>query len=241
MRGPALAIASGRSPWCRPWTTAPPRFAANPREQNPGAVRHDWTREELRALFALPFPGADVPRAGVHRLQFDPTRGADFHAALDQDRRLPGGLRLLSAERALRYRRQGGKAHGARCGARRGAHGKERGREPLLHGRGLARTQGARSRQGVRDGRRRQGARARDLRHARHARRPAQARRLKAAGLDYYNHNLDTSPEYYGAIITTRTYRDRLDTLGHVRAAGIARVLRRHRRHGRDVSRIAPA
>ena len=48
-----------------------------------------------------------------------------------------------------------------------------------------------------------------------------QARRLKAAGLDYYNHNLDTSPEYYGAIITTRTYQDRLDTLGHVRDAGI--------------------
>ena len=48
-----------------------------------------------------------------------------------------------------------------------------------------------------------------------------QARRLKAAGLDYYNHNLDTSPEHYGAIITTRTYQDRLDTLGHVRTAGI--------------------
>jgi biotin synthase len=48
-----------------------------------------------------------------------------------------------------------------------------------------------------------------------------QARRLKAAGLDYYNHNLDTSPEYYGAIITTRTYQDRLDTLAHVRDAGI--------------------
>jgi biotin synthase len=51
---------------------------------------------------------------------------------------------------------------------------------------------------------------------------PAQAGRLKAAGLDYYNHNLDTSPEYYGAIITTRTYQDRLDTLAAVRAAGIA-------------------
>jgi len=49
----------------------------------------------------------------------------------------------------------------------------------------------------------------------------AQAGRLKAAGLDYYNHNLDTSPEYYSAIITTRTYQDRLDTLAHVRAAGI--------------------
>ena len=48
-----------------------------------------------------------------------------------------------------------------------------------------------------------------------------QARRLKEAGLDYYNHNLDTSPEYYGAVITTRTYQDRLDTLAHVRDAGI--------------------
>jgi biotin synthase len=48
-----------------------------------------------------------------------------------------------------------------------------------------------------------------------------QARRLKAAGLDYYNHNIDTSPEYYGRIITTRVYQDRLDTLAHVREAGI--------------------
>src|SRR5262249_38247450 len=47
-----------------------------------------------------------------------------------------------------------------------------------------------------------------------------QAQRLKRAGLDYYNHNLDTSPEYYGAIITTRTYQERLDTLAEVRAAG---------------------
>lgn len=48
-----------------------------------------------------------------------------------------------------------------------------------------------------------------------------QARRLAAAGLDYYNHNLDTSPEFYGEIVSTRTYQDRLDTLEHVREAGI--------------------
>jgi biotin synthase len=48
-----------------------------------------------------------------------------------------------------------------------------------------------------------------------------QARRLRDAGLDYYNHNLDTSPEFYGQVITTRTYQDRLDTLAHVREAGI--------------------
>ena len=50
---------------------------------------------------------------------------------------------------------------------------------------------------------------------------PPQAYRLKAAGLDYYNHNLDTSPEFYGEIITTRTYDDRLATLAAVRDAGI--------------------
>jgi biotin synthase len=50
---------------------------------------------------------------------------------------------------------------------------------------------------------------------------PEQALALKAAGLDYYNHNLDTSPEFYGEIITTRTYQDRLDTLESVRAAGL--------------------
>src|SRR3954452_25604316 len=49
-----------------------------------------------------------------------------------------------------------------------------------------------------------------------------QARALKAAGLDYYNHNIDTSPEHYGDIITTRTFQERLDTLEEVRNAGIA-------------------
>ena len=49
----------------------------------------------------------------------------------------------------------------------------------------------------------------------------SQAQRLKAAGLSAYNHNLDTSPEFYGEIITTRVYEDRLRTIGHVRKAGI--------------------
>jgi biotin synthase len=49
-----------------------------------------------------------------------------------------------------------------------------------------------------------------------------QAERLKSAGLDYYNHNLDSAPEFYGEIISTREYRDRLDTLDRVRCAGIS-------------------
>lgn len=50
---------------------------------------------------------------------------------------------------------------------------------------------------------------------------PAQVDRLKAAGLDFYNHNIDTSPAYYGRIATTRTMEDRLETVGHVRRSGI--------------------
>src|SRR3546814_5812653 len=48
-----------------------------------------------------------------------------------------------------------------------------------------------------------------------------QADALKAAGLDYYNHNLDTAPQFYGEIIHTREFQDRLDTLSHVRDAGM--------------------
>jgi biotin synthase len=51
--------------------------------------------------------------------------------------------------------------------------------------------------------------------------RDGQAEQLRDAGLDYYNHNLDTAPEHYGAIVGTRDYQDRLDTLGRVRAAGV--------------------
>ena len=61
-----------------------------------------------------------------------------------------------------------------------------------------------------------------------------QADRLAEAGLTAYNHNLDTSPEFYGAIVTTRTYQDRLDTLKRVRRAGHTSLLRRHHRHGRE-------
>jgi biotin synthase len=51
---------------------------------------------------------------------------------------------------------------------------------------------------------------------------PSQAKRLAEAGLDYYNHNIDTGPEYYEKVVTTRTMQDRLDTLDHVRDAGMA-------------------
>ena len=60
-----------------------------------------------------------------------------------------------------------------------------------------------------------------------------QAEGLRDAGLDYYNHNLDTSPEFYGQIISTRDYQDRLDTLEPRARRRHQGLLRRHRRHGR--------
>ena len=91
--------------------------------QRPGLAppRHDWTRAEVRALFALPFPELMFRAAAAHRENFDPDRSADLDLAVDQDRRLPGGLRLLPAGGALRHRRQGRKAdeRSTRCWPRR--------------------------------------------------------------------------------------------------------------------------
>ena len=99
---------------------------------------------------------------------------------------------------------------------------KARGRHPLLHGRGLA----LRRRTAISTASAPwcEGVKALGLETCVTLGMLTRRRRrggCKAAGLDYYNHNLDTSPEFYGEIITTRTYQDRLDTLDHVRDAGI--------------------
>ncbi len=103
-------------------------------------------------------------------------------------------------------------SRGRRGGARREG---ER-RDALLHGRGVARTEGARPRAGARHGARGEGARPRDLLHARACSRTARPSSSRTAGLDYYNHNLDTAPEFYGEVITTR------DLPGPARYAAIA-------------------
>ena len=95
------------------------------------------------------------------------------------------------------------------------------GRDAVLHGRVVSRAEGFAARADPRDDRGGEGARPRDLRDARACCAPGQAERLAAAGLDYYNHNLDSSEEFYSKIISTRTYADRLETLERVRAAGI--------------------
>ena len=98
-----------------------------------------------------------------------------MHPAVDQDRRLPGGLRLLLAIGARQDRAQGREIDGRRRGAGRGGGGQGAWLAALLHGRGVARAQGPRHGQGLRDGRGREGDGARNLHDARHADRRAGA------------------------------------------------------------------
>jgi biotin synthase len=185
-----------------------------------GAVRHDWTRAEIGMLFALPFPELIFRAAQVHRENFDPTEvqistllsiktgGCPEDCAYcPQAARYDTGVdaeKIMSLDAVLSEARAA-KADGASrfCMGAAWRSPRDRDLDSVC-----AMIEGVKALEletcvtlGMLTG--------------------AQAARLKTAGLDYYNHNLDTSPEYYGEIITTRTYQDRLDTLEHVRDAGI--------------------
>jgi biotin synthase len=185
-----------------------------------GDVRHDWTPAELRALFALPFPELMFRAQSVHRRHFVPgevqistllsikTGGCPEDCAYcPQSSHYKPGVKaekLMALDAVLAEARAAKNAGATRfCMGAAWREPKDRDLAKVcamvagVKGLGLetCATLGMLT--------------------------SDQAQRLKAAGLDYYNHNLDTSPDYYGAIITTRTYQERLDTLVAVRAAGI--------------------
>jgi biotin synthase len=183
--------------------------------------RHDWTRAEVEALFELPFPELVFRATSVHRVGFDPaevqlsqllsikTGGcAEDCGYCSQSARFDTGLkaeRLMSAAAVIAEAARA-KAAGAQrfCLGAAWREPKDRDIETLgamisgVKALGLetCATLGMLS-----DG---------------------QARALAGAGLDYYNHNLDTAPEDYARVVSTRTYQDRLDTLARVREAGMA-------------------
>jgi len=185
-----------------------------------GALRHDWTRAEVRALFELPFPELMFRAQSIHRIHFDPTEvqlstllsiktgGCPEDCAYcPQSASYETGVK---AEKLMDLDAVLAEAQAAKdAGASRFCMGAAW-REPK--DRDLDKV--CRMVEGVR-------ALGLETCATLGMLNAPQAQRLKSAGLDYYNHNLDTSPEHYGAIITTRTYQDRLDTLKHVRAAGI--------------------
>jgi biotin synthase len=196
-------------------------IAASERELHDlGVVRHDWTRDEVRSLFELPFPELIFRAQRIHRLHFDPTEvqmstliSIKTGGCPEDCAYCPQSVHYdtgVKADKLMRIDAVLAEARAARsAGASRFCMGaawrepKDRDLEKVCEmvagvkaiGLETCATLGMLTQH--------------------------QARRLRAAGLDYYNHNLDTSPEYYGAIITTRTYQERLDTLDHVRDAGI--------------------
>lgn len=189
-------------------------------EGTPIAIRHDWTRAEALALHGLPFNDLLFEAQSVHRRHFDPNRvqmsrllsiktggcPEDCHYC-SQSAHNPTGLKaskLMEVERVLAEARKAKEGGATRyCMGAAWRSPKDRDMDVVVAmvegvkalGMETCMTLGMLS--------------------------PAQAHRLADAGLDYYNHNLDTGPEYYGEIITTRTYQDRLDTLANVREAGM--------------------
>ena len=186
----------------------------------PPSPRHDWTRAEVRALLDLPFPELMFRAQTIHRARFDPTRvqvatllsiktgGCPEDCAYcPQSAR---HARTIPASRLLRVAEVLDAARAARdAGATRFCMGAAW-RSPKDH----ELDEVCEMVEGVR-------ALGLESCATLGMLSAPQARRLAGAGLEFYNHNLDTSPEHYGAIITTRTYQDRLDTLEHVRDAGV--------------------
>lgn len=183
-------------------------------------VRHNWTRSELQALYNLPFNDLLFKAHTVHRANFNPNEvqvstlcsiktGAcpEDCTYCPQSARYDTGLereKLMAVEKVI-DEAKAAKASGATrfcMGAawrspkqKDMAYVEQMVREVKALGLETCMTLGMLSKE--------------------------QAQNLADAGLDYYNHNLDTSPEYYGEIITTRKYQDRLDTLDNVREAGM--------------------
>jgi biotin synthase len=185
-----------------------------------GDIRNDWTRDEVRALFALPFSELIFRAQTLHRRYFDArevqistllsikTGGCPEDCAYcPQSAHYDTGVKAekLMALPAVLAAAKAAKDSGASrfCMGAAWREPKDRDVESVCAmvqsvkalGLETCATLGMLTR--------------------------AQAERLKDAGLDYYNHNLDTSPDYYGDIITTRSFQERLDTLSHVREAGI--------------------
>ncbi len=182
-------------------------------------LRHDWTRAEAEALYRAPFNDLLFQAQTVHRRHFDPNQVQMSSLSVREDGRLPEdcaycgqsahhapGSRPPSSWRSTRHR--GGAQGEGDAGATRYCMGaawknpKERDLDAIL---AMV-----------------EGVKALGLETCMTLGKLTRAAHSGSrAGLDYYNHNIDTSERYYSEIVTTRTFGERLDTLDHVREAGI--------------------
>ena len=186
----------------------------------PAVIRTDWTRDEVLSLFALPFPELLHRASSVHRERFDPTEvqvstllsiktgGCPEDCAYcPQAARYNTGLKAekLMALDDVVVRAAAAKAAGATRFCMGAAWRSPKDKDVAA----VAQMVAAVKAMGL------------ETCATLGMLKPEQAVALKVAGLDYYNHNIDTAPEFYGDVIKTRDYQDRLDTLANVRGAGL--------------------
>ena len=194
--------------------------APRPETPPPGGLRHDWTLGEIEALFALPFTDLMFQAQTIHRAHFDanavqlltllsiktggcPEDCGYCAQSVHYDTPVKAG-KFMAVEAVLAEARRAKEAGSTRyCLGAAWRGPKDRDLEVVCD-----------MIKGVRDLGMESCLTLGMLT-------PDQATRLHDVGLDYYNHNIDTSAEFYGEVITTRTYQDRLDTLEYVRNAGI--------------------
>jgi biotin synthase len=192
------------------------RMTQEPREP----IRHDWTAEEVQALFALPFMDLLLRAQAVHRVHHAPNTvqmstllSIKTGACPEDCAYCPQSVRYVTGVEAQPLMQLAE----VRAAARRA---QDAGATRFCLG-AAYRAPKARDIRVIADMIREVRALGLETCATLGMLEPEQAQTLKEAGLDYYNHNLDTSSEFYGQIISTRSYQDRLDTLSAVRAAGL--------------------
>jgi biotin synthase len=185
-----------------------------------GVVRTDWSRAEIRALFALPFPELIFQAQTVHRMNFDPTQVQISTLLSIKTGGCPEDCAYCPQSSAYETELKASKLMDVETVLAEARAAKEAGASRFCMG---AAWRSPKDRDLDAVCQMIEGVKAMGMESCvtLGMLTPAQAGRLKESGLDYYNHNLDTSPEFYGDIISTRTYQDRLDTLEAVRNEGI--------------------
>ena len=182
--------------------------------------RHDWTLEDVEALFELPFTELVFRAAEVHRRWFDPTEVQISQLLSVKTGGCPENCGYCSQSQHFKTATQASKLMGADDVIAQAAEAKAGGAQRFCMG---AAWRDLKDRDVPKVAAMISGVKALGLETCATLGMltAEQAKALKAAGLDFYNHNLDTGPDYYDQVVTTRTYQERLDTLQAVRDSGM--------------------
>ncbi|HEX3916567.1 MAG TPA: biotin synthase BioB [Caulobacteraceae bacterium] len=183
--------------------------------------RHDWTLAQVEALFELPFGELVFRAAAVHRRWFDPSEVQLSQLLSIKTGGCPENCGYCAQSQHFQTGVTASKLMEVDAVVAEAARAKAGGAQRFCMG---AAWRDLKDRDTLKVARMIAGVKALGLETCATLGMltPGQAAALKDAGLDYYNHNLDTGPDYYDQVVTTRTYQERLDTLAAVREAGIS-------------------